>query len=92
MGYLLAKEENFGLGISSKHKNVTEIREEVNKPPRPYSGPITRSWARLMSQPIIDDSSISTTSFDTMETQCDFHSPLYGDSESIFQEEDFHKF
>ena len=23
-----------------------------------------------------------------METQSDFHSPLYGDSESIFQEED----
>ena len=30
-GYLLAKEENFGLGTSSKHKNVTEICEEVNK-------------------------------------------------------------
>ena len=24
-----------------------------------------------------------------METQSDFHSPPYGDSESIFQEEDF---
>nr|POE93166.1 hypothetical protein CFP56_40319 [Quercus suber] len=88
---LLAKEENFGLGTSSKHKNVTEICEEVNKPPRPYSGPITRSRARLMSQSIIDDSSISTTSSDTMETQSDFHSPLYGDSESIFQEEDLTK-
>ena len=41
-----------------------------------------------MSQSIIDDYSISTTSSDTMETQSDFHSPLYGDSESIFQEED----
>ena len=88
-GYLLAKEENFGLGTSSKHKNVTKICEEVNKSPRPYSSPITRSRARAMSQSIIDDSSISTTSFDTMETQSDFHSPLYGDSESIFQEEDF---
>ena len=57
--------------------------------PRPYLSPITRSRARLMSQSIIADSSISTTSFDTMETQSDFHSPLYGDSESIFQEEDF---
>ena len=88
-GYLLAKEENFGLGTSSKHKNVTEICEEVNKSPRPYSGPITRSRARLMSQSIIDDSLISITSSDTMETQSDFHSPLYEDSESIFQEEDF---
>ncbi|XP_075655888.1 uncharacterized protein LOC142626006 [Castanea sativa] len=42
-----------------------------------------------MSQSIIDNSSISTISFDAMETQSDFHSPLYGDSESIFQEEDF---
>ena len=91
LGYLLAKEENFGLGISSKHKKVTKIREEVNKPPRPYSGPITRSRARLMSQPIIDDSSISTTSSGTMETQSDFHSPPYGDSESIFQVENFPK-
>ena len=88
-GYLLAKEENFGLGTSSKYKNVTEICEEVNMSPRPYSSPITRSKARLMSQSIIADSLISTTSFDTMETQSDFHSPLYGDSESIFQEEDF---
>ena len=87
--YLLAKEENFGLGTSSKHKNVTEIYEEANKSPKPYSSPITRSRARLMSQSIIDDSSISTTSSDTMETQSDFHSLLYGDSESIFQEEDF---
>jgi len=68
---------------------VTEIYEEVNKSPRPYSGPITRSRACLMSQSIIDDSLISTTSSDTMETQSDFHSPLYGDSKSIFQEEDF---
>ena len=88
-GYLLAEEENFGLGISSKHKNVTEICEEVNKSPRPYLGPITHSRARAMSQSIIDDSSISTISFDTMETQSDFHSPLYEDSDSIFQEEDF---
>ena len=73
-GYLLAKEENFGSGTSSKHKNVTEIYEEVNKSPRSYSGPITCSRARAMSQSIIDDSSISTTSFDTMETQSDFHS------------------
>ena len=88
-GYLLAKEENFALGTSSKHKNVTEICEEVNKSPRPYSGPITRSRACAMSQSIINDSSISTTSSDTMEMQSDFHSPLYRDSESIFQEEDF---
>ena len=87
--YLLAKEENFGLGTSSKHKNVTEISKEVNKSPRPYLGPITRSRARAMSQSIINDSLISTTSFDTMETQSDFHSPLYRDSKSIFQEEDF---
>ena len=86
-GYLLAKEENFGLGTSSKYKNVTEICEEMS--PRPYSSPITRSRARLMSQSIIVDSSISSTSFDTMETQSDFHSPLYRDSKSIFQEEDF---
>ena len=79
-GYLLAKEENFGLGTSSKHKNVIEICEEVNKSPRSYSGPITHFRARAMSQSIIDDSSISTTSFDTMEMQSDFHSPLYGDS------------
>ena len=32
-------------------------------------------------------SSISTTSSDTEETQGSFHSPLYGDSESIFQED-----
>ena len=89
LGYLLAKEENFGLGTSSKHKNVTEICEEVNKSPRPCSGPITRSRACAMSQSITDDSSISTISSDTMEMQSDFHSPLYGDSESIFQEEDF---
>nr|POE93159.1 hypothetical protein CFP56_40312 [Quercus suber] len=86
---LLAKEENFGLGTSSKHKNVTEICEEVNKTPKPYSGPIARSRAHLMSQSIIDDSSISTTSSNSMETQSDFHSPLYEDSESIFQEQDF---
>nr|POE45317.1 hypothetical protein CFP56_31370 [Quercus suber] len=72
-------------------KSNLEIREEVNKPPRPYSGPIIRSRACLMSQSIIDDSSISTTSSDTMETQSDFHSPLYEDSESIFQEENFPK-
>ena len=66
---------------------MTEICEEVNKSPRPYSGPITRSRACLMPQSIIDDSLISTTSSDTMETQSDFHSPLYGDSESIFQED-----
>ena len=89
LGYLLAKEENFGLGTSSKHKNVTEICEEVNKSPRSYSGPITHFRARAMSQSITDDSSISTISSDTMEMQSDFHSPLYGDSESIFQEEDF---
>ena len=68
---------------------MTEIYEEANKSPRPYLGPITCSRARAMSQSIIDDSSISTTSFDTMEMLSDFHSPLYGDSESIFQEEDF---
>ena len=72
MGYLLAKEGNFGLGTSSKHKNVTEICKEVNKSPRPYSSLITCSKACLMSQSIIDDSSISTTSSDTMETQSDF--------------------
>nr|POF02863.1 hypothetical protein CFP56_10921 [Quercus suber] len=88
-GYLLAKEENFGLETSSKHKNVTEICEEINESPRPYSSPITHSRAHAMSQSIIDDSSISTTSSDTMETQSDFHSPPYRDSESIFQEEDF---
>ena len=32
-GYLLAKEENFLFGTSSKHKNVIEICEEVNKSP-----------------------------------------------------------
>ena len=89
--YFLAKEENFGLRTSSKHKNVIEICEEVNKSPRPYSGPITCSRACLMSQSIIDESSISTTSSDNMETQSDFHSPLFGDSKSIFQEEDFPK-
>ena len=88
-GYLLAKEENFGLGTSSKHKNATEICEEVNKPPRPYSGPITRSRAHLMSQSIIDDSSNSSTSSDTDRIQSSIRNPLYGDLESIFQEEDF---
>ena len=48
LGYLLVKEEEFGLGTSSKHKNVTKICEEVNKSPRPYSSPITCSRARIM--------------------------------------------
>ena len=90
MGILLrlfdGKEQNFGLGTRSKHKNVIEMCEETS---RPYSGPITRSRAHAISQSIIDDSSISTISSDTMEMQSDFHSPLYGDSEFIFQEEDF---
>ncbi|KAL4614682.1 hypothetical protein ACB092_07G071000 [Castanea dentata] len=82
--YLLAKEENFGLGTSSKHKNVTKISEEINKPPRLYSGPITRSRARLMSQSNINDSSISTTSSNTMETQTE---EGHTSSSSITQDE-----
>ena len=42
-----------------------------------------------MSQSIIDDSSISSTSSDTEKIQSSIHNPLYGDLESIFQEEDF---
>ena len=53
--YLLAKEENFGLGTNLKHRNVTEIYDGVNKPPKPYSGPITRSRAHLMSLSITSD-------------------------------------
>ena len=90
-GYLLAKEEKFGFGTSSKHKNATEICEEVNKPSRPYLGPITRSKAHLMSQSIIDDSSNYSTSSDTEKIQSSIRNPLYGDLESIFQEEDFPK-
>ena len=66
--YLLAKEENFGLGTNLEHRNLTKIHDEVNKPPKPYSGPITRSRAHPMSHSITGDSSISTTSFDTEET------------------------
>ena len=42
-----------------------------------------------MSQSIIDDSSISSTSSDTEKIQSSIRNPLYGDLESIFQEEDF---